>query len=386
MTNSKSVYERKSFSKQEWKDYVLESSLPFDANGASTDRRSNTISLNNRPCVEPSIPHLLLNYFIVMSYEESSIRMAKELGYIRNNKDAAEFNKIYKIRDRAYIRELIKKGMVLKAIDEINSKFGVEVLENLTTDSSSKKRSNEEDLHFKLLLLNLIEMIRKHHQSSKTEENSNKFILELIEYSQDKLALKAGSNKKYMKELELVMTLLLFPMEPSQGSHSKSNINLPKSLKNLYSLSLRSKIADLVNRKLLESMHPQILSSSNNGLFPDLIGLKKSQKDLYNYNGLLKASSKDTISAEFTATNLGELKDAPEGPLGAKRWSNNDWRSTTALMKEQNAQNDANTNTLDSGTGLKYEAKLIQAMKVWAWCENQLHSSDIGVPRVEGGI
>lgn len=395
MTNIKSTYEHKTFTRQEWKDRVLDSSLPFDLNGSLIGTRDNQAlyygaPAHAQPCVEPSIPILLLNYFVVMAYEDSSVRMARELGFIKSNKDAEELNRIYKIRERAQIRELIKKGDVSKAMEEINSQFGVEVLENLTPDAKSKKKSNDEDLHFKLLLLNLIEMIRKHHQTASTGKDSNKFILELIEYSQDKLALKAGSNKEYMKELELVMTLLLFPMEAPRNS-TGDKIKLPKSLKNLYSLSLRSKIADLVNRKLLQSMHLQILSENNNGKFPDLIGQNIAQKDFSNYNGLLRARAKEDIATSFATDRLAEMQDAPAGPLGFNSWSEGNWSNTTALLKDQDSRlEDESECTADySGgatTGLRYEAKLIQVMKLWAWCENQLHNCDIGVPRVEGGI
>ena len=111
------------------------------------------------------------------------------------------------------------------------------------------------DLHFKLLLLNLIEMIRSHHQQENITKDSNDFILNLIQYSQNKLAIKASSSVKKMQELELAMTLLLFPLSDSADSGS---IKLPKSLQNLYSISLRSKIADLVNEKLLKFIHPRI--------------------------------------------------------------------------------------------------------------------------------
>ena len=228
--------------------------------------------------IEPTLPRLLLNYFVCMAYEDSSIRMAKELGFIGNNKDVALFNDLYKIKERFLIKRLIKLGQINKAMEEINSIFGLEVLEetfNATESNASRTEKQQQqqqqfdidgDLHFKLLLLNLIEMIRSHHQQKDASKDSNDFILNLIQYSQEKLAIKASSSIKKMQELELAMTLLLFPFSDSTDGN---NIKLPKSLQNLYSISLRSKIADLVNEKLLKFIHPKIqfeISNNNSKL------------------------------------------------------------------------------------------------------------------------
>lgn len=138
-------------------------------------------------------------------------------------------------------------------------------------------------------------------------------------------------------------------------------------------------------------MHLQILSENNNGKFPDLIGQNIAQKDFSNYNGLLRARAKEDIATSFATDRLAEMQDAPAGPLGFNSWSEGNWSNTTALLKDQDSRlEDESECTADySGgatTGLRYEAKLIQVMKLWAWCENQLHNCDIGVPRVEGGI
>lgn len=385
MTNSNGTYDRKAFTRQEWKEYVADSGLSLDLNGNSSELRSGGDLQNKRSCSEPSIANSLLNYFVVMSYEESSIRMARELGYVRNNKDAELFNQVYKIRERAHVRELIKRGRILEAIELICSTFGAQVLENVKTESSTKPKAGEDDLHFKLLLLNLIEMIRKHHQSGASPEESSGFILELIEYSQQKLAFKADSNKRYMKELELVMTLLLFPMERS--SEGESSSSLPKSLRNLYSLSLRTKIADLVNRKLLESMHAEILSSSNSAAFPDLIGFKTFHKGFSTYNGLLNTKTKDSTDIEYTTTKLGDIKGGLDATPASKPWDTDAWKNTASLLKERDSESETKPDdSVEASQQIQYEAKLNQVMKLWAWCENQLHNCGVGVPRVEGGV
>lgn len=428
MTNSGGkIYEKKSFTREEWNDQIAGSTMPMLGdlynNGRGTGFVSNATSngtdnISARTSVEPSIPKLLLNYFVCMAYEESSIRMARELGYVKSNKDVKEFNDLYKIRERAHISELIKKGKVSDAMEEINTIFGIEVLEcgdmgassngDRISDASVRNyrasSNSKEDLHFKLLLLNLIEMIRTHDQECSKlgrRDDSDEFILKLIEYSQEKLALKAASNKSYMTDLELVMTLLLFPMTEN------ANVRLPKSLKNLYSLSLRSNIANLVNRKLLRNIHPQVANESmKNGKYPDLIGSNDgiTGKQFSHYNEMLMVRPKEDIAQNLTTESLAELRDNPEGILRSSVTSvSEDWSRTAEMIKEQQQQRvkekqqgGKNSDQVsDMGnpspddfdvSEYQYEAKLVQVMKLWAWCENQLHNNDIGVPRVEGSI
>lgn len=373
MSNFKSSYERKSFTKQEWHDFVMDSSL----------LHSMRDILNNDSVIEPSIPNLLLNYFVVMAYEESSLLMARELGIVNSAEEENEFNSLHMIHERAHIRELIKNGEIIKAMETINDKFGVETLENIDSMcmSGCGRTLQDEDLHFKLTLLSLIEMIRVHHQDPlKCEEKSNEFILQLIEYSQEKLAMKASSNRSYMKELELVMTLLLFPME-TMKDHEGNKIKIPKSLERLYSLSLRSKIAELVNRKLLQKIYPQVAMRSFQIGYPDILGNNICSKNVRRLVVLLKSQSNEAMKNDFTRDSLAGLKDFPESSLGKNFWSGNHWPSTSRMLSEQTLKN--NESDMEEVPQMEYQVRLVQVMKLWAWCENQLHINDIGVPRIE---
>lgn len=409
---SAKIYEKKSFTKEEWAEQVAASTAATlgDMSGSVNDMTSGKRKENGSTSAEPTIPKLLLNYFVCMAYEESSVRMARELGYVKSNKDVQEFNDLYKIRERAHISELLKRGQVSEAMEEINSIFGIEVLEcgaagswndpGSTADGSSNgntaKSNGKEDLHFKLLLLNLIEMIRAHDQQrsqrSDGDDSDDDFVLKLIEYSQEKLALKAASNKSYMAELELVMTLLLFPKNGS------SKAKLPKSLKNLYSLSLRSNIADLVNRKLLRCLHPQVANhASHNAKFPDLIGFSNGiiGKQFSHYNEMLVVRPKEDIAQSLITEKMGDLRESADSYLRSSVTSvSEDWSRTTDLIKEQQKNDSKNTtqsadqfpNDDFNLSEYQYETKLVQIMKLWAWCENQLHNNDIGAPRVESSI
>ena len=350
----------------------------------------NNVLVNSKSMVEKSIPFLLLNYFITMCFEESCIRLAKELGIIKSNKDALDFITLYKIKERSKIKKLIKLGEISMAIEQINEIFGIEILEKTTNTVNDNNNNNEEeDLHFKLLLLNLIEMIRKNNNN--TNSNNNEFILKLIEYAQNKLAIKASTNPEYMKELELVLTLLLFPM------NSKNNLKLPGFLNDYYSLSLRSKLAELVNRKLLKFIHPSIIKRDESLLrFPDLLTSNhnnffdnQSASGKLPVNDLLKPDLEIKFDSFLQSNKLSENIDPPISSLNSSAKSdNNYWVETVQLLNNsgsKTAKSDSNSLNDSNLSEFKYDAKLIQLMKLWAWCENQLHQNDIGVPRVQSG-
>ena len=437
------TYWKKCFTREEWKEQVAKYSSmgelyanktihyplkiqPDSTGGAGAGAGSGAgdegfSSVQTMP-IEPTLPRLLLNYFVSMAYEDSSIRMAKELGFIRNNKDIALFNDLYKIKERFHIKHLIKLGHINKAMDEINSIFGLEVLEETfnATESDAGSTGNEQqqqqqfdidgDLHFKLLLLNLIEMIRSHHEQKNGAEDSNDFILNLIQYSQKKLAIKASSSIKKMQELELAMTLLLFPLSDSVDS---SSIKLPKSLQNLYSITLRAKIANLVNEKLLKFIHPKIQFEihNNNSKFPDLLNSDKKiitqNFTVYN-NNLINGSNGTKInyissnqpisdkmaSSDTTATSNSvwlNHQDTNHGTnTSATTFKNlenkNYWNQASELLTASAASNTKTKNLQFnnySSSEFPYEPRLTQIMKLWCWCENQLHHNQIGVPRVE---
>lgn len=407
-------YEKKSYSVEEWDEAVAACTAPLlgDSSGSVTGVSLNNGAGDGSTSTEPSVPKLLLNYFVCMAFEESSVRMAREMGYVKSNKDANEFNDLYKIKERAHISELIKAGKVAEAMEEINSTFGIEVLECGTSGTWSSdnggasyngrfgtgaKANGKDDLHFKLLLLDLIEKIRKHDsKDARDRESDDAFVLELIQYSQEKLALKAASNKTYMAELELVMTLLLFP----KGGDSK--VRLPKSLKNLYSLSLRSNIAELVNRKLLKCLHPQVSTHAEQiGKFPDLISFGNgiTGKPFSHISEVLMVRPKEDIGRHLTTDSLAELRDSASGQRRSNAASaSDDWSWTADMIREQQQQEAYAKNggqADDKGVAsmedcdlseYQYEAKLVQVLKLWAWCENQLHNNDIGVPRVRSSM
>ncbi|EJS44241.1 gid8p [Saccharomyces arboricola H-6] len=435
------TYGKKCFSREEWKEQVAKYSamgelyanktihypLKIQPNSSGSaegegdgDGDNDGFSTIQTSPIEPTLPRLLLNYFVSMAYEDSSVRMAKELGFIRNNKDVAVFNGLYKIKERFHIKRLIKLGHINKAMDEINSIFGLQVLEETFNGTEScagrtEKQPQQQqqqfdidgDLHFKLLLLNLIEMIRNHHQQRDASKDSNDFILNLIEYSQKKLAIKASSNTKKMQELELAMTLLLFPLSDSV---SRDCIKLPKSLQNLYSISLRSKIANLVNEKLLKFIHPKVQFeiNNNNSKFPDLLNSEKKNITqnftVYN-NNLINGSNGTKINHISSDQPIHQKMTGNDAAVASNSvWLNqrdanadvnsaattfknlenkNYWNQTSELLTASSAKTKELQFNNYYSSEFPYEPRLVQIMKLWSWCENQLHHNQIGVPRVE---
>lgn len=164
---------------------------------------------------------MVLNYLIFEAYEASAIRFAHEVGVPLDQEEYSVA--LSSISTRSSVKLKILRGDIGGAIDELNLQYP-ELLEQ------------DEYLYFKLLLMNLIEMIRKE------EANEERFVMDIITFAQEKLANKAIKSVRFMEELELTMTLLLY-------AHNKEL--LPPRLGELFEVKLRREIAQLVNRAVL---------------------------------------------------------------------------------------------------------------------------------------
>ncbi|KAG0670795.1 hypothetical protein C6P45_001804 [Maudiozyma exigua] len=425
-------YKQRVYELKEWNDKVA---------------KEQELVTGGKSGIESSLPMLLLNYFIINAYEDASCRMAKELGYISSNRDLLQFNTLFKIPERSRILNLVKLGQISDAMDMIKNNFGLEILQeendqhyagdvsfsNSTYDSKhvndnsllphtpkDKNTENEDDLHFKLLLLNLIEMIRNNKKKNKGAEVDKDFIISLISYSKEKLAPKALKNESHMKQLELIMTLLLMP----QGLKT----DLPYDLNKLYSLSLRRKVAALINQKLLKSIYPDI---TNQTKFPNVLQSPESMTILdhksSNYKSVLRTDVKPqelqntthvvaaNMSANATSAGSNSVSDSTSSAISgtasldnqsgtlstiSASTTNNSLRtnmssersgrgsikdSATTNNTNQLGKNDDILNNQDSNLipDIRFESKLSQILKLWAWCENEFHQHDYGIPRVQ---
>lgn len=126
------------------------------------------------------------------------------------------------VRDRMVIKSLILTGQIQSAIEKIN-------------DLDPELLDADGNLHFALLRLQLIELIR-------TANNSTGDITPALQFASTHLALRAPSNPVFLADLERTMALLCFPPD-----------NLVPQLKDLMDLKLRETVARDVNTTLLKS-------------------------------------------------------------------------------------------------------------------------------------
>ncbi|CAM9018187.1 unnamed protein product [Wickerhamomyces anomalus] len=276
-----------------------------------------------------SLNHLVLNYLIFEGYESSTVKFAKEIGIDLNNKgtkqddDEDEVNPLQKnllmginsIKIRNEIKLNILNGEVQLAINKLNLNYP-DLLEQ------------NNFLHFKLLLLNLIEMIRNNNEDSKNDDNNQElFVMNIIKFAQDKLTNKAIKNVKFMEELELTMTLLLY---------SNNKDLLPAKLNELFEFKLRRDIADLVNKSIL-------VKDSNN-----LIDLNYKKK-------------------------FYEVKHEDNDNNNGNNEVNND---VDEISIDDNDEDDDGLNSHIIDSNLK------KMIKLWIWSENKAFDKNLEYPRL----
>ncbi|MCJ1277565.1 hypothetical protein MMC21_005378 [Puttea exsequens] len=127
------------------------------------------------------------------------------------------------IQDRVAIREAIHSGDIQSAIEKINE-FDPEILD---TDAS---------LHFSLLRLQLIQLIRK------ATDTPNADITAALDFATTHLAPRAPTRPEFLEDLERTMALLIFDRD-----------KLEPPLAALLDPALRQEIAREVNQALLKS-------------------------------------------------------------------------------------------------------------------------------------
>lgn len=155
---------------------------------------------------------------------------------------ASEMVKGYSsIEKRKRIKYLILKGDITQAIHIISTYFPT------VLDSNNL-------LLFKLLRLNLIEMIREHKFQTESEKSSGadserKFLEDILLFVRENLISKVTHSHELLKELEMTMSLLCFNFNPRKPIEELTD--LPEELRVLFDLSLRNECYRVVNRVIL---------------------------------------------------------------------------------------------------------------------------------------
>lgn len=350
--------------------HINKSKSSFVVDSLDTNNNNNNTIL----VPEPSLPLLLLNYFIIYGYEEAAIRMCKELNLIQNNNDIKLFNDLFMIKERNKIKILILSGKITDAINLIDNSFGL----NILYENNNNTSHDNDDLYFQLVLLNLIEMIRNNSFSND--------ISKLVQYARIHLSTKASQSKRHMTDLQSVISLLMLTAAARNNNNESIPLNinnLPNSLKMLYSIKLRNKLAHSINMKFLQVINVRV---SNQKKFPNLVlsdNLPPSvnnhpQQKLNNTNGDDTPIEMDSNVSELSVTD-----------------HNRYWQETKKYL---HLQFNLTTGTSNTSSGpynnvdtmvwrdFPFEAKLVQLMKLWIYSENRLHRKGFGVPRVEDNL
>ncbi|KAK6333474.1 hypothetical protein TWF718_011283 [Orbilia javanica] len=157
---------------------------------------------------------IVMNYLIIGGYPSAAMKFAQEAG-LESQMDLSSIEK------RNQICTSIHHGDIKTAIERIND-FEPELLEM------------HPGLHFALLRLQLIELIRR-----SMEDND---IVPALTFAQEYLAPRAPQYPEFLRDLEHTMALLCFP--PNQ---------LSTPLKKLLDPDMRKQVATMVNQTILAS-------------------------------------------------------------------------------------------------------------------------------------
>lgn len=146
-------------------------------------------------------------------------------------------NEFSTINQRKEIKFLISKGMIDDAIKKITKYFPT------VLDSNNL-------LHFTLLRLNVIEMIRSHKLNDESDSQMEKVFLDkILTFVRENLISKVTHSNKLLQDLEITMSLLCFNFDTRKPVDQQDD--LPEELKSLFDLSMRNKCFKLVNHAIL---------------------------------------------------------------------------------------------------------------------------------------
>jgi len=157
-----------------------------------------------------------MNYLIIEGYESAAIKFAQEA-------NISPHFQFYDIQERVQIRNAILSGDIRTAIERINELY-------------PQLLDTNESLHFSLLRLQLIELIRNCTSSPDGD------IGPALSFATTHLAPRAPKDSAFLQDLQRTMALLCFPPE-----------SLAPPLAELMDPALRKTVAAKVNEAILEN-------------------------------------------------------------------------------------------------------------------------------------
>ncbi|KAK9465944.1 CTLH/CRA C-terminal to lish motif domain-containing protein [Lipomyces arxii] len=157
-----------------------------------------------------------MNYLIIEGYQSAALKFAQEA-------NISSSVALDSIDDRMKIRASIHAGDIQNAIERIN-------------DLNPELLDTNPELHFALLRLQLVELIKK------CTATPNGDIQPILNFASIHLASRAQKNPAFLADLEKTMALLCFSPD-----------NLVPQLVELIDPSLRRQVAARVNEAILEA-------------------------------------------------------------------------------------------------------------------------------------
>ncbi|OTB01127.1 hypothetical protein M426DRAFT_323775 [Hypoxylon sp. CI-4A] len=157
---------------------------------------------------------LILDYLTIAGYPNAAAKFSTEANLSPQQPSTS-------IQSRQQIQTFIHRGDIESAIHALN-------------DLDPSILDKDESLHFALLRLQLVELIRKSRPSGDIEP--------ALEFAQTQLGPKAPRTPQFLEDLEKTMSLLVFDHD-----------SLDPSLAALLQPGLRREVADQVNKAILES-------------------------------------------------------------------------------------------------------------------------------------
>lgn len=216
---------------------------------SSSKRKAST----QKSWTKRKINKIILNYFIQEGFQTAAVSLseeadvallpryagAKSTGSASPTPPATAVKGFSSIEKRKVIKYLILKGNVSEAIKAISLFFPT------VLDANNL-------LFFKLLRLNLIEMIRNHKFSPESPEMSEReFLDSILTFVRENLINKVTHSLELLKELEVTMSLLCFNFDPLKPSSQLTE--LPEDLRRFFDLSLRIDSYRAINKAILDS-------------------------------------------------------------------------------------------------------------------------------------
>ncbi|KAK6224156.1 hypothetical protein LQW54_000304 [Pestalotiopsis sp. IQ-011] len=189
--------------------------MTSSASTATPMRHAFTRQVEGVKAPKSDINALILDYLTLAGYPNAAKKFSAEANLPPQQDDLT-------IERRQRIQSAIHRGDIAEAISDLNE-MDPEILD---ADNA---------LHFALLRLQLVELIRQCNASPGRDINP------ALEFATTQLGPRAPTNPQFLEDLEKTMALVVF-----------SHDSLDPSLAALLQPELRRQVADMVNKAILE--------------------------------------------------------------------------------------------------------------------------------------